>query len=79
MISTYILFTVKQYTGALPRRDCVFFRQIRLPKENKLSIRPSVYIVSGYGTEIKWEKETQKDENGSAEIKLEQNMQKVNE
>lgn len=38
-----------------------------------------MYIVSGYGTEIKWEKETQKDENGSAEIKLEQNMQKVNE
>ena len=56
-----------------------FFPKIRLPKENKVSIRPSVYIVSGYGTEIKWEKETQKDENGSAEIKLEQNMQKVNE
>ena len=71
-------FTVKQYTG-LFHGEIAFFRQIRLPKENKLSIRPSVYIVSGYGTEIKWEKETQKDENGSAEIKLEQNMQKVNE
>ena len=71
-------FTVKQYTG-LFHGEIAFFRQIRLPKENKLSIRQSVYIVSGYGTEIKWEKETQKDENGSAEIKLEQNMQKVNE
>ena len=71
-------FTVKQYTG-LFHGEIAFLRQIRLPKENKLSIRPSAYIVSGYGTEIKWEKETQKDENGSAEIKLEQNMQKVNE
>lgn len=56
-------FTVKQYTG-LFHGEVAFFRQIRLPKENKVSIRPSVYIVSGYGTEIKWEKETQKDENG---------------
>ena len=71
-------FTVKQYSGPF-LGEIAFFRQIRLPKENKLSIRPSVYIVSGKGTEIKWEKETQKDENGSAEIKLEQNMQKVNE
>lgn len=71
-------FTVKQYTG-LFHGEIAFLRQFSLPKESKLGIRPSVYIVSGYGTEIKWEKETQKDENGSAEIKLEQNIQKVNE